>query len=570
MKIKKHYLFTFLLILTIVSFFLRFYKLNLIPPGPEWDEASVGYNAYSIAQTGRDEWGNKLPLIFPAFGDYKNPLYIYLTAGVIKLFGLNIITTRFINALAGSLLPLILFFIAKILFNSNFIAILTAIFVTFSPLGIFFSRIAGDGIMLSSFLIVLGIFSELYFIKKMGSFYFYLSIIFFTLSMFSYNLARIVNPLFILVIFFINFFYLKVDKRSFILPIIICFFSFLIIYNQSKSGAFSRIKYVGMFGEKKGLVLEINEYREHDKNSLISRLSHNKLTFFSLTLLNNYISHFSSDFLVNFKEQTGVAESFYPPLYIIMVPFYYFGLILLIVNLLKNKQKPMEKIILFIWILLSPIPSMITEGAPSSKRYLASLGTQELISAYAIYFFYQNLKEKNFRIRTLIFGFLLLIYIFNIFSFLRFFYIFYPQKYGYIYAKRENKICKIIKNSYNNYDYFIYSRKIDGVPYIFPLFCLSYSPDKFWLTRKYRLQEGWFYIDSFDKFIFPDETNELTLNNPQLKGKKIALFTTFDEKEKLIPIFIKRKLLTKEELNKQLVPKINDKPIMLYYFSVKL
>jgi hypothetical protein len=37
-----------------------------------WDEASLGYNAWSIALTGRDEHAKFLPYdAFAAFGDYK-------------------------------------------------------------------------------------------------------------------------------------------------------------------------------------------------------------------------------------------------------------------------------------------------------------------------------------------------------------------------------------------------------------------------------------------------------------------------------------------------------------------
>ena len=45
-----------------------------------WDEVSSTYNAYSIAETGKDEFGNSFPLLFRAFEDYKTPANIYLTA----------------------------------------------------------------------------------------------------------------------------------------------------------------------------------------------------------------------------------------------------------------------------------------------------------------------------------------------------------------------------------------------------------------------------------------------------------------------------------------------------------
>src|SRR3989344_6943662 len=81
----KKNLLIFLVILLV--FILRFYHLNLTPPSLYWDEASLGYNAYSILKTTRDEHGKFLPLTnFEAFGDYKPPGYIYAAVPSIAIF----------------------------------------------------------------------------------------------------------------------------------------------------------------------------------------------------------------------------------------------------------------------------------------------------------------------------------------------------------------------------------------------------------------------------------------------------------------------------------------------------
>ncbi|MEK7118952.1 MAG: glycosyl transferase, partial [Patescibacteria group bacterium] len=74
---KKTYI--VLVLIGILAFFLRFYNATQIPPSLSWDEVSIGYNAYSILKTGRDEFGRFLPLdAFVAYGDYKPVLPIYL------------------------------------------------------------------------------------------------------------------------------------------------------------------------------------------------------------------------------------------------------------------------------------------------------------------------------------------------------------------------------------------------------------------------------------------------------------------------------------------------------------
>src|SRR3990167_2208416 len=114
-----------LLILVIfLAFFLRFYKISETPPSLYWDEASLGYNAYSILKTARDEHGKFLPVTnFAAFGDYKPPGYIYLTVPAIAIFGLSEFAIRFPSALFGTLTVLLAYFLTKRLFenpDSNF------------------------------------------------------------------------------------------------------------------------------------------------------------------------------------------------------------------------------------------------------------------------------------------------------------------------------------------------------------------------------------------------------------------------------------------------------------------
>lgn len=76
-------------------------RLRHNPPGFFIDESSVAYNAYTVSQTGRDEFGEAWPLFFRAFGDYKNPVYIYLLAALFKLFGPGILTARLLSAIGG-------------------------------------------------------------------------------------------------------------------------------------------------------------------------------------------------------------------------------------------------------------------------------------------------------------------------------------------------------------------------------------------------------------------------------------------------------------------------------------
>ena len=101
----------FLIFIFFLAFFIRIYSIHTTPL--LWDEASLGYNAYSILKTGRDEYGTFLPIIFKSFGDYKPGLYVYLCLPFVYLFGLNDLSVRLPSIILGSLLPIILYFLIK-------------------------------------------------------------------------------------------------------------------------------------------------------------------------------------------------------------------------------------------------------------------------------------------------------------------------------------------------------------------------------------------------------------------------------------------------------------------------
>lgn len=78
------------------------------PPGFYIDESSIAYNAHTVAQSGRDEHGEAWPLYFRAFGDYKNPTYVYLLAAVFRVTGPSVTAARLLSASLGALAALLL------------------------------------------------------------------------------------------------------------------------------------------------------------------------------------------------------------------------------------------------------------------------------------------------------------------------------------------------------------------------------------------------------------------------------------------------------------------------------
>ena len=179
----------------ILGLGLRFFKLTTAPPALNWDEISHGYNAYSILETGKDEWGRFLPLAnFRAYGDYPLPANLYLTIPSIRIFGLNEFGIRAPHAFLGTLIILSCFFLAQGLGFNIWASLLTALLVAVDPWTFFPSRFVVQS-NISLFFITIGL--ALFFNRKKKSLFLPFSALALGISAYSYHNARIFVPLLI-------------------------------------------------------------------------------------------------------------------------------------------------------------------------------------------------------------------------------------------------------------------------------------------------------------------------------------------------------------------------------------
>src|SRR5687767_8793153 len=115
-----------LVLIILLSFTLRFYKVTEVPPSLNWDETSIAYNAYSILKTGKDEWGQSFPIHFKSYGEYKLPTQIYASIPGIAVFGLNELGVRITPVIYGTLTVALLFFLGRALFQSSLAGLVSA------------------------------------------------------------------------------------------------------------------------------------------------------------------------------------------------------------------------------------------------------------------------------------------------------------------------------------------------------------------------------------------------------------------------------------------------------------
>ena len=178
------------LLLAIVVFaaVLRIWGIGQFPAGLNADEAAIGYNAYSLIQTGKDEYGNWFPLSFTSFGDYKPGLYFYIVLPFVATFGLNEFAVRLPSALLGIGTIILIYFLAKQMFHNKWIGISSAFLLAITPWHIAFSRGSWET-NAATFFITLGIYL---FIKKVAEpKYLFFSLISFLVSTYIYQSPRL-------------------------------------------------------------------------------------------------------------------------------------------------------------------------------------------------------------------------------------------------------------------------------------------------------------------------------------------------------------------------------------------
>jgi 4-amino-4-deoxy-L-arabinose transferase-like glycosyltransferase len=127
----------------IVGTALRFASLDSVPPSLNQDEAVNGYDAFSLAVTGRDHHGHPFPFAgLESFGDWASPLLTFLTAPSVGVFGLRPAAVRSVSSAIGVLLIPIVYRLGVELFDRTSLGLIAAWLIAVSPWHVHRSRFA--------------------------------------------------------------------------------------------------------------------------------------------------------------------------------------------------------------------------------------------------------------------------------------------------------------------------------------------------------------------------------------------------------------------------------------------
>jgi 4-amino-4-deoxy-L-arabinose transferase-like glycosyltransferase len=403
-----------LLLLIILAALLRLTFLNTHMNALYGDEISIGYNAWSILHTGKDEFGKFLPLQFESWGDQKNPVYIYLVALCEIPLGLTSWSVRVPSALAGVLAILLTYLLTKQIFKltqnaykntapqaqeqsptdntTEKIALIAGLLLTLNPWHLHISR----GGYEANVALTLGLLGAHYLCKwfiqiqetrrTTFSKSFFLSLVFFILAMYTYYTTKMFVPLLIVLLWVWGYYqikttllnksdYLHMAARYIALFALCCI---PIIYLAFFANGQSRFAKINIFNNPK-ITEQVNEQRSISPlTPSLKKIVSNKPILWIRDFFYYYFDNLSGDFWYIHGDSTlryGIGD--HGMFYLIEAPFLLAGILFMFRN---NKR---AALLLLAWLLLAPIPTSLV-GKSYGLRSIAMLPIPMIFTAYGL------------------------------------------------------------------------------------------------------------------------------------------------------------------------------------------
>lgn len=502
-------------IIILIAVFLRFYQLGTVPASPDWDEAALGYNAYSILTTGKDEFGKVLPVVLKSFGDYKPALYAYLAIPSVAVFGLNTFAVRLPSALFGVLSVILTYFLVYELFDDKKykeqVALASSFFLAISPWAIQFSRTAFEANVGVTF----NILTALFFLKGLKKpWMLSLSAIFAALAIYTYQSEKVFVPLFaaILVAIYARDL-VKIRLKYLISAAVFGVILILpmVLFILGNPQALARAQGTSLFANQT-VVLKSDVARlavDDKKNDVVGKVFDNRRVTYAISVLGGYLSHFDPNWLFITGDNTRHHAPGMGLLYLFEIPLLLIGMYMLLFGDFEKKTK----LLIFLWFLAAPIPASITNDVPHAVRTINFLPTFQIFLGVGLvygFLFISNIKYQilKINIKNLIFGFCVLFFIFNFLYYLNQYFVqlnyFDAFSWQYGYEQVVNKVANLAPRD----SVIVSSNQPLDKSYMFFLYYTKFDPSK------YQQIQNSDSIHQFGRYAFrPIDSSFLKLNN---------------------------------------------------------
>jgi len=398
MESRKYLIISCILFL---AFFLRIYRITAAPVGFFTDEAALGYNAYKLLTTGKDDHGKSWPLFFQSFGEYRIPIPIYSNIPSVVLFGLSEFSVRFTTVVYGVATVFMLYLIGKKLGGVG-LGLCAALLLAVSPWHIHISR-WGSEYASFPFFFSLGLYLFLKSFKNRKMLP--VSYLVFGLGLYTYYPAWFIIPVFL---GFASLYWLVKErfhhKKNLLLAIVLFLLISLPLLKGLKDG-YLLTRWNNIQDSKMAI-------SERVKKTLPLYFDHFGVNFLFLTGDLGYPGHFVTR---QFVRGMGVF-------YLVQLPFFVGGILLMIYAIFTKRK---EWLLITIVLLIYPFSGALTLDGPSTTRSVIGVIPITLISALALCRFYKTIYR--YILLWLLVGLIIAGYFVNIRSYLFNYYIEYPK-----------------------------------------------------------------------------------------------------------------------------------------------
>lgn len=506
LRIKNNLL---LLIILLIALIIRIVQIDKVPVALFGDEIDIGYQAYSLLKTGRDYSGNLLPISLESLADHKAPLYAYTLIPFIAISGINEFSVRIPSAIFGVINIFLFYLLISYITKNKTLGLISAGLITISPWHIHYSRWGFEGTLM----ILLFLLGTLSFFKSFEKNKFlFLSALCLGLSIWAYHAAKVFLPsiLFVMLILYGKEL-IKFPRKYLITSLVIFMVIIAPVIKDSffgegsdRYGSLSLFSDPVMEGEI-GFSRNQDKYMYSHESSFFStlkvpeKLFHNKFLFVLDKITTNYLHAYSPEFLFLHGDPN--------PRHSVQLngEFYRIDFIFILIGLVAFFAKPFNtkiKIFLLAWLLLAPLPAVITlDGGSHASRLLFMLPPLIFLSAVGVYYslMYISGKKKPYFVVVVA-----IIYLLSFIFYSHNYWIHYPMdsqrwwQYGY-----KQSVQEALKLS-KDYNKVIISSANEPA-LIFYLGWSQYPPDKFFQQRFNKGDlEGFGSGLILDKFFFPE------------------------------------------------------------------
>lgn len=447
---------------------IRLWNLGAIPPGVNRDEASIGYTAYSLLRTGKDEYGVSWPVSIKSFGDWKLPLYIYASMAPISIVGLTDWSVRIVSVLAGILTVLLTYFLVREAFRrspwSKSIALLTSFLLAVSPWHIHFSRVASEA-NVAVFLMVAALWLLFVSFRKpvaiMGSAALFVS------TLYTYHGYHVFMPLLLFGVIFLYKSQIMANKYTVFSFGIFLIFSILIFSKTLLHADKTKFSGINIFS-RSVIHYQIELPRGEHANALFARVFHNRVIYGAKKILENYVASYGPEFL-SLRGGTNNAHNI--PLvgniYLLEWPFLFVG----IYRFIQMKQS--SGLLFLWWLIVAPVASSFTKDAPHSARMMAILPALQVTMALGVLTFLDGIKKH---IKTLASFALAGGYIVSALLYFDAYFVHFPQTNSQDWGAAYKSIARFLSDNERRFDRILFS-KPDHSPYIYLAFYQRLDPE---------------------------------------------------------------------------------------------